>query len=76
MGEDWNNPLTAASYATNLLWNKPSLAESIRDTNRRFKNIDLFIKVNSHYPNHHLIVQSHVQGNNSLESCFSNANIP
>ena len=41
MGEDWNNPLTAAFYATNLLWNKPSLAESIRDTNRRFKNITL-----------------------------------
>ena len=31
--EDGNNPLTAAFYATNLLWNKPSLAESIRDTN-------------------------------------------
>ena len=44
MGEDWNNPLTAAFYATNLLWNKTSLAESIRDTNRRFKNINIIYK--------------------------------
>jgi hypothetical protein len=42
--EDWNNPLTAAFYATNLLWNKPTLAESIRDTNRRFKNINIIYK--------------------------------
>ena len=41
IGEDWNKPLTAAFYATNLLWNKPSLAESIRDTNRIFKNINI-----------------------------------
>ena len=44
MGEDWSNPLTAGFYATNLLWNKPSLTESIRDTNRRFKNINIFYK--------------------------------
>ena len=42
--EDWNNPLTAAFYATNLLWNKETLAESIRDTNRRFKNINIIYK--------------------------------
>jgi hypothetical protein len=42
--EDWNNPLTAAFYATNLLWNKPSLAESIRDTNSRFKHINIIYK--------------------------------
>ena len=44
MGEDWSNPLTAGFYATNLLWNKTSLAESIRDTNRRFKNINIIYK--------------------------------
>jgi hypothetical protein len=44
MGEDWSNPLTAGFYATNLLWNKPSLTESIRDTNRRFKNINIIYK--------------------------------
>ena len=42
--EDWNNPLTAAFYATNLLWNKETLAESIRDTNRRFKNTNIMYK--------------------------------
>ena len=44
MGEDWNNPLTEAFYATNILWNKPSLAESISDTNRRLKNIKIIYK--------------------------------
>ena len=42
--EDWNNPLTAAFYATNLLWNKETLAESIRDTNRRFQNLHIIYK--------------------------------
>ena len=44
MGEDWNNPLTAAFYATNILWNKPTITESIKDTNRRFKNISIMFK--------------------------------
>ena len=42
--EDWNNPLTAAFYATNLLWNKETLAESVRDTNRRFPNLNIIYK--------------------------------
>ena len=42
--EDWNNPLTAAFYATNLLWNTETLAESIRDTNRRFPNLHIVLK--------------------------------
>ncbi len=39
--EQWDNPLTASFYATNLLWNKPTLTESIKDTNSRFKNIHI-----------------------------------
>ena len=39
--EQWHKPLTAGFYATNILWNKPTLTESIRDTNRRFKNINI-----------------------------------
>ena len=39
--EQWDNPLTASFYATNLLWNKPTLTESIKDTNNRFKNIHI-----------------------------------
>ena len=36
-----NNPLTASFYATNLLWSKPTLTESIRDTNKRFPNVHI-----------------------------------
>jgi hypothetical protein len=39
--EQWDNPLTASFYATNILWNKPTITESIKDTNRRFKNINI-----------------------------------
>ena len=39
--EQWDNPLTASFYATNLIWNKPTLTESIKDTNNRFKNIHI-----------------------------------
>lgn len=37
--EDWNNPLTAGFWAKNILWNKPSLNESIKDTEKRFNLI-------------------------------------
>jgi hypothetical protein len=39
--EDWSNPLTAGFYAKNILWNKPTITESIKDTNKRFKNISI-----------------------------------
>ena len=39
--ENWNDPKTAGFYATNILWNKPTITESVRDTNRRFKNINI-----------------------------------
>ena len=42
--ENWNSPLTAAFYSTNILWNKPTITESIRDTNRRFKNINIKLR--------------------------------
>ena len=28
-------------YAKNILWNKPTITESIKDTNKRFKNISI-----------------------------------
>ena len=37
------NPLFAGFYATNLLWNKPTLKESIVDTNRKF-NVNIKLK--------------------------------
>ena len=42
--EDWSDHKTASFYATNLLWNKKTLTESIKDTNNRFKNINIKLK--------------------------------
>ena len=42
--ENWNDHNTASFYATNILWNKPTLTESIKDTNKRFKNINIKLK--------------------------------
>ena len=39
--ENWNDPTTAGFYSRWITWNKPTLTESIRDTNRRFKNINI-----------------------------------
>jgi hypothetical protein len=34
--EDWNNPFTAGSLSRFVLWNLPSLKESIADYKKRF----------------------------------------
>ena len=36
MGEDWNDPLTPGALSRWILWNKPSLEESIKDYKKRF----------------------------------------
>lgn len=36
MGEKWSDPTTAGFYALHLLWNKPSLSASIKDTNEKY----------------------------------------
>ena len=33
--ENFNDPLTASFYATNVLWNKPTLKQSIADINKK-----------------------------------------
>ncbi len=38
------NPNYAGFYSTNLLWNKPTLKESIQATNRKYKNINIQLK--------------------------------
>ena len=39
--ENWNDPLTASFYATNILWKTSTITDSIKDTNQRFKNINI-----------------------------------
>jgi hypothetical protein len=34
--ENWNDLTTAGAWAKNLLWNKISLSESIKDTEKKF----------------------------------------
>ena len=41
--DNYTNPLYAGFYATNLLWNKKTLKESIRDTNNKY-NINIKLK--------------------------------
>jgi hypothetical protein len=36
MGEDWNDPLTAGFWSRWLLWNKPTIRESLADLKTRF----------------------------------------
>ena len=44
--DNFNNPLYPSFYSTNLLWNKPTLAESIRDTNKKY-NVNIKLKSNT-----------------------------
>ena len=39
--DNYKNPLYPSFYSTNLLWSKPTLTESIRDTNNKFKNVHI-----------------------------------
>ena len=34
--EQWNNPLTAGFWSKNILWNKKTLSDSIKDTNNKY----------------------------------------
>lgn len=36
MGEDYTNPVSAGTLAKFILWNRPTLAESIKDFRARF----------------------------------------
>ena len=42
--DNYNNILYPSFFSNNLLWNKPTLNESIKDTNKRFKNIKIKLK--------------------------------
>jgi hypothetical protein len=42
--DNFYDPLYAGFYASNLLWNKPTLKQSIVDTNRKYQNINIKLK--------------------------------
>ena len=44
--EDWNKSgvKTAGFYSKHVLWNKPTIKESIDDINKRFKNLNIKMK--------------------------------
>ena len=44
--EGWNNSgaKTAGFYSKHVLWNKPTLKESIDDINKRFKSLNINMK--------------------------------
>ena len=41
--DNFNNPLYPSFYSTNLLWNKPTLKESIQATNNKY-NVNIKLK--------------------------------
>jgi hypothetical protein len=40
-GENWNDPYTAGFWSRWVLWNKPTITESIKDIQKRFSNIKI-----------------------------------
>ena len=42
--ENWNDINTAGFWSKNILWNKKTITESIRDTNNIIKNINIKLK--------------------------------
>jgi len=42
--EDWTDPKTAGFYAKHILWNLPTIKESIADINKRFKTLNVKLK--------------------------------
>ncbi len=42
--EDWTDPKTAGFYAKHILWNKETIQASIKDTNRKFKDVNIKFK--------------------------------
>lgn len=44
--EDWTDYMSAGFYSKHILWNKPTIKESIKDINKMFSNIKFIYKNN------------------------------
>ena len=42
--ENWQDPTTAGFFAKHVLWNKPTLTESIKDLDNRYKSLNIKYK--------------------------------
>ena len=42
--ENWKDHTTAGFYAKNILWNKPTVEASVKDTNKKFPNLNIKLK--------------------------------
>ena len=42
--ENWNDPTTAGALSKFVLWNKPSIAASVKDMDKQFKNYKIKLK--------------------------------
>ena len=44
VNQDWKDHKTAGFYAKNILWNKPTIEASVKDTNRKIPNLNIKLK--------------------------------
>ena len=42
--EDWNDYKTAGFFSRWITWNKPTIEASVRDTNKKFPNLNIKMK--------------------------------
>ena len=43
--EDWTDPFSAAFFARWILWNKPTIDQSLQDLRKRFPNLEIVNKI-------------------------------
>ncbi|CAE7652464.1 unnamed protein product [Symbiodinium sp. KB8] len=44
VNQDWRDYKTSGMWAKNILWNKPTIEASVRDTNKKFPNLNIKLK--------------------------------
>ena len=44
VNQDWKDYESAGFWAKHILWNKPTVEASVKDTDKRFKNLEIKMK--------------------------------